>query len=214
MGCGAPSVEGGNENPSPSPYACKSSAPATRTVSCVESFEAGEAAGYGEDQYPEIIYGEPLGNGETQGGINVLSLGRGGSITIGFGGNAIVDGPGVDFTVFENPFLHGANGDQVFSELAEVSVSADGQTWFAFPCASEAKPPVGCAGYAPVFANGDIGISSVDPTVSGGDQFDLATIGVNEEIRFVRIQDVQGGGAAPTAGFDLDGVAIVNAKVQ
>ena len=130
MGCGAPSVESGNETPSP--YACKTSAPATRTVSCVESFEAGEAAGYGEDQYPEIIYGEPLGNGDTQGGINVLSLGRGGTITIGFGGNTIVDGPGVDFTVFENPFLYGADGTLVFSELGEVSVSADGQTWQTF----------------------------------------------------------------------------------
>ncbi len=65
---------------------------------------------------------------------------------------------------------------------------------------------------ASVFANGDVGISSVDPTVSGGDQFDLATIGVTE-VRFVRIHDVQRGGAEPTAGFDLDGVAIVNAKV-
>ena len=78
--------------------------------------------------------------------------------------------------------------------------------------AADASPPVGCAGYAPVFANGDLGISSVDPTVSGGDQFDLATIGTTNA-RFVRIRDVQGAGAAPTAGFDLDAVAIVNGKV-
>ncbi len=210
MGCSAPSVESGNETPSP--YACNTSAPATRTVSCVESFEAGEGAGYGEDQYPEIIYGEPLGNGKTQGGINVLSLGRGGTITIGFGSNAIVDGPGVDFTVFENPFLYGANGDLVFSELGEVSVSSDGQTWTTFPCDSGAMPPVGCAGYTPVFANGDLGISSVDPSVSGGDQFDLASLGV-PEVRFVCIRDVQEAGGTPTAGFDLDAVAIVNAKI-
>ena len=48
--------------------------------------------------------------------------------------------------------------------------------------------------------------------VSGGDQFDLATLGVTEA-RFVRIRDMQEAGAAPTAGFDLDAVAIVNAKV-
>lgn len=212
MGCSDPGVEPVDELLSP--FTCKASAPATRTVSCVELFEAGEGAGYGADQFPEIIYGEPLGNGDTQGGISVLSLGRGGSITIGFGSNAIVDGPDVDFTVFENPFLYGANGDQVFSELGEVSVSTDGETWKTFPCDAEANPPVGCAGYAPVFANGALGISSVDPAVSGGDQFDLATIGVTEEIRFVRIRDVQGAGAAPTAGFDLDGVAIVHAKIQ
>jgi hypothetical protein len=216
IGCGDLRIDqGGNEIPSPSPYACDASVPATRTVSCIQSFEPGESAGYGADQYPDIIYGEPLGNGDTQGGIDVLSLGRGGTITVGFGGNTIVDGPGVDFTIFENPFRYGANGDLVFSELGEVSVSADGQTWTKFPCVKgdSSQPPVGCAGYAPVFANGDLNISSVDPTVSGGDQFDLASLGL-KEVRFVRIQDLlPPGGGAPTAGFDLDAVAIVNAKV-
>lgn len=208
LGCGEPAIEGGNENSSP--YACDAAAPATRTVSCVEAFEPGDAAGFGAEQYPDIIYGEPLGNGDTKGSTDVLSLGRQGIIAVGFGGNAIIDGPGVDFIVFENPFLHA--GTQVFSELGEVSVSSDGQTWVTFPCVSTEMPPVGCAGYAPVFANGDVGISSTDPAVAGGDQFDLATIGVTEA-RFVRIRDVQGVGAAPLAGFDLDAVAIVNAKV-
>ncbi len=195
----------------PPPFACDANAPATRTISCVESFEPGDAAGFGADEFPTIIFGEPLGNGDTQGSIHVLSLGRKGVIMVGFGGNTIVDKPGVDFIVFENPFHYG--GNQVFSELGEVSVSLDGQTWTTFPCAATAAPPTGCAGYAPVFANGDIGISSMDPSVSGGDQFDLETIGVSEA-RFVRIRDVQGIGAAPTAGFDLDAVSIVHPSVE
>lgn len=210
LGCGDVGVENGGD--SASPHACNASAPATRTVSCVESFEPGEAAGFGAEQYPEVIYGEPLGNGNTQGSTDVLSLGRQGTITLGFGGNAIVDGPGVDFIVFENPFLHGSMGDQVFSELAEVSVSSDGQTWVSFPCAAESMPPTGCAGHAPVFANGDLEISAFDPAVSGGDPFDLSTVGL-AEVRFVRIRDIEGAGAAPTAGFDLDAIAIINAKV-
>lgn len=195
----------------PSPYACDIAAQSTRTVSCVESFAPGEGSGYGADQYPDIIYGEPLGNGETHGGIDVLSLGKGGTITVGFGGNTIVDGPGVDFIVFENPFRYGADNLQIFAELGEVSVSSDGQTWTTFPCVVGMVPQTGCAGAAPVFANGDLGISSEDPTVAGGDQFDLATIGVTEA-RFVRIRDLQGYGSAPTAGFDLDAVSIVNAQ--
>lgn len=198
-----------NENPATT--TCNASTPATRTVSCVESFEPGDAAGFGADGFPEIVFGEPLGNGDTQGSTDVLSLGRQGTIAVAFGANAIVDGPGVDFIVFENAFLYGASNAH-FSELGEVSVSADGQTWVTFPCDAEAMPPVGCAGYEPVFANGDVNISSIDPMVAGGDQFDLSTIGV-AEARFVRIRDIQGVGAAPTAGFDLDAVSIVNAKV-
>lgn len=210
LGCGDAGMEGNTETPSP--YACNASAPPTRTVSCVESFEPGDANGFGADQYPEIIYGEPHGNGDTHGSTDVLSLGRNGSIAVGFSGNHIVDGPGVDFIVFENPFRYGTDGMLVFSELGEVSVSSDGQTWMTFPCAANDMPPKGCAGYGTVFANGDLNISSTDPAVAGGDQFDLASIGVTEA-RFVRIRDVSDTGGAPTAGFDLDAVAIVNAKV-
>jgi len=106
LGCGEAGITaGGQEIPAPSPYACDASAPATRTISCVEAFEPGDAAGFGADQYPDVIYGEPLGNGDTQGSTDVLSLGRQGTIVIGFGGNAIVAGPGVDFIVFGNATL-------------------------------------------------------------------------------------------------------------
>ena len=208
LGCGDATIEENTETPNP--HACDAAASATRTISCVESFEAGDEAGYGSNRYPDVIYGEPYGNGLTAGGVDVLSLGKNGVITVGFGGNAIVDGPGVDFIVFENPFQYGDG--LFFRELGEVSVSLDGQTWLAFPCDQGAMPPLGCAGATPVLANGDLGISAYDPAVSGGDAFDLATLGLSE-VRFVRIRDLLGYGAEPTAGFDLDAVSIVHAKV-
>ncbi|MDI1477881.1 hypothetical protein [Polyangium sp. y55x31] len=208
----------GSEEPASStgttdePYGCSADAAPTRMASCVVAFEPGDDAGFGADRFPEVIYGEPLGNGSTSGGLDVLSLGRGGAIVLGFGGNAIVDGEGPDFVVFENPFYVSDDPNNVYAELAEVSVSADGETWHVFPCAEEAKPPAGCAGYSPVFANGDLGVSSLDPSVSGGDTFDLAELGVSEA-RFVRIRDLQGIGAAPNAGFDLDAIAVLHPKV-
>jgi len=210
LGCGEATTNPPAETPNPN--ACDANAPATRTISCVESFETGADAGFGAENFPDVIYGEPLGNGETQGSIDVLSLGRKGTITFGFGGNSILNGDGPDFIIFENPFRFGPGPGDVFRELGEVSVSLDGKTWQTFPCDSEAVPPVGCAGSEPVFANGDVNIPSTDPSVSGGDQFDLESLGM-EEARFVRIRDVQGHGATPSAGFDLDAAAIVNAKV-
>ena len=68
----------------------------------------------------------------------MLSLGLTGEIVVEFSDNLIVDGPGVDFTVFENPFF--GTGvfdilDELFSEPGQVSVSQDGVVWHAFPCA-------------------------------------------------------------------------------
>src|SRR5207249_3673931 len=71
--------------------------------------------------------------------------------------NVVVDGPGPDFTVFENPFLvRGTTTGVPYAEPGTVSVSADGVHWAAFPCALDAPPYYpGCAGVYPVFANVD-----------------------------------------------------------
>jgi hypothetical protein len=191
---------------------CDASAPATRTISCVESFTPGPGAGFGQDAFPDIVYGDPVGGGDMKGGTDVLSLGKGGEIVFGFGGNAIVDGDGVDFLVFENAFYKKGQPDQPFAEVAEVAVSDDGVAWSAFPCAKDAYPFEGCAGWHPVFANDALGISALDPAVAGGDGFDLAAIGITHA-RFVRIRDLGSISAAPNAGFDLDAAAIVNAAV-
>lgn len=211
VGCGGEG-SAGSTNTQADPHACSADAAPTRTASCVAAFEPGDDGGFGSDRFPEILYGEPLGSGTTSGGLDVLSLGRGGSIVLGFGGNTIVDGEGPDFVVFENPFFAAGDPNNVYAELGEVSVSMDGEIWSVFPCAEDAEPPAGCAGVSPVFANGDLGISSLDPAVSGGDAFDLAELGVSEA-RFVRIRDLQGIGAQPNAGFDLDAISVLHAKV-
>jgi hypothetical protein len=204
------------------PTGCDPFAPPSRFASCVLSFEPGPGAGYGQKEYPEIVYGPPQGGGLYQGSTDVLSLGKGGRIAVGFGMNAIVDGPGVDFLVFENPFFTGGTGPdggpdggapEIFAELGEVSVSDDGETWTTFPCHSDAYPYTGCAGWNPVIADAKKNdISPFDPQQAGGDPFDLADVGLTHA-RFVRIHDISNYGGAPDAGFDLDAVAVVNAAI-
>ncbi|WP_156338998.1 cell surface protein [Chondromyces crocatus] len=195
--------------PEPEEEACPADAPPTRTASCVLSFTPGEGSGFGMEEYPEIVYGPPHGGSSSSGSLHVLSLGKGGEIALGFGGNTIVDGPGPDFIVFENPFLVGGDPMKVFKELGEVSVSADGETWTTFPCQADAYPYEGCAGWRPVLATPDSGEGMFNPEVAGGDPFDLAELGLSE-VRFVRVRDISNFGAADTAGFDLDAIAIVN----
>jgi hypothetical protein len=183
-----------------------------------EMYSEGACGGYGASELPGVVLGPPVGGGAYQGSLDVLSLGTGGSIVLGFT-DTIVDGPGPDFLVFENPFL--TNGQPDF-ELAQVSVSDDGTTWTSFPCTATGPSPSGygtCAGWHPVYSSPTNGISPLDPAVAGGDPFDLALIGVTEA-RFVRITDIgvdyttetcPAGSSAKTNGFDLDAVSIVNA---
>ncbi|EYF08362.1 putative lipoprotein [Chondromyces apiculatus DSM 436] len=189
--------------------ACPADAEPTRTVSCVLDFTPGDGAGFGMDAYPDIVYGPPHGGASSSGSLDVLSLGKGGEIALGFGGNTIVNGPGPDFIVFENPFIIGGDPEKVFKELGEVSVSADGETWTTFSCQADAYPYEGCAGWRPVLGTPDSGDGIYNPEVAGGDVFDLEALGI-DEVRFVRIKDISNFGAADTAGFDLDAVAIVH----
>ncbi|MGV3620498.1 MAG: cell surface protein [Archangium sp.] len=166
----------------------------------VVTFMPGVGAGFGQDKLPEVVLGPPRGAGANSGGLDVVSLGREGFITLEFTDFVVVDGPGVDLLVFENPFSG-------FSETGVVAVSDDGVDWRAFPC----DAGVGCAGVNPVFSNPDNGISGTDPNVAGGDAFDLADVGL-QRARFVRVTD---SGAnrfygMPGGGFDLDALAVVN----
>ena len=156
------------------------------------------------------------------GSTDVLSLGNGGAIVVSFEPNAIVDGPGVDFIVFENPFYVGCNPDAgEDAEPGEVSVSDDGVTWTSFPCTdTTASPPYGqCAGVHPVDSNPTNGISPFDPKTAGGDPYDLATIGV-KRARYVRIVDKIiepcPMNAPPDGknGFDLDAIAVVHGELH
>jgi hypothetical protein len=177
------------------------------------------------------VLGPPHGAGPFQGSLHTWSLGLGGSITVAFTDNAIVDGPGVDFTVFENAFLlSGTVTGGPYAEPGRVSVSADGAHWIAFPCALDVPPFFpGCAGVYPVFATEADPASALTPSTtpiadligvpfdgfvpppgSGGDSFDLATVGLLSA-RFVRIDaGTQHFGLEGLAGFDLDAIAAVH----
>lgn len=182
-------------------------APASSFASSVVSFTPGTNAGYGADEMPEVVLGGPVSTGPDAGSLDVVSLGVGGEIVLAFD-QAIIDGEGADFIVFENAFRIGG-GEKIFEEPGEVAVSDDGQAWVAFPCDPAAGEHDQCAGIHPVNATDAPGYSATDPSVSGGDPFDLAAIGV-ERARFVRIRDKSAGGAPPNAGFDLDAVSIVH----
>ncbi len=218
LGCGGvDTVFGGGDGGGLPVSGCDPSAAPTRFISCVLSYQPGPGAGYGQKsdlpggrQFPEIVYGPPEGGGTGNGSTDVLSLGGGGEIAFGFGGNAIVDGPGADFIVFENPFDEGGDPHRPFAEPGEVSVSDDALTWVTFPCHKDAYPYTGCAGWHPVLSNPDNGLSPFDPAAAGGDPFDLADIGVSHA-RYVRVVDVSFNGGAPDEGFDLDAAAIVHA---
>ncbi|HKE00408.1 MAG TPA: hypothetical protein VKE69_05315 [Planctomycetota bacterium] len=162
------------------------------------------------------ILGAPHGGGSGSGSLDVLTLGNAGSVTLGFD-VVIRDGPGADFTAFENGFLVGAPlGGSVFAECAFVEVSSNGVDFARFP--TSYKPSVagttpmgslaGLCGGTPVFANPSTNsISPFDPVVSGGDAFDLADLAQDplviggqvdlQAISFVRLVDVN-------AGVDLD----------
>jgi hypothetical protein len=176
----------------------------------VTSVAYGPGAGFGQNAFPSIVEGPPSGAGCCQGSLGVLSLGQGGSIVVEMG-ETIVDGPGPDFIVFENPFNIGNDPNRPFAEPGTVEVSADGSTWAAFPCTATSFPYGTCAGWHPVYANpATNSIDPLDPTVAGGDAFDLADLadaGVTEA-RFVRITDR----ADLPGDFDLDAVAVVHGR--
>ncbi|MCU0683931.1 MAG: hypothetical protein MUF34_17095 [Polyangiaceae bacterium] len=199
-GSGAQGGAGGASGAAPSRY-----------VTGVVSFTPGPGAGFGQDRMPDVVCGPPRGGGEAQGSLDVVSLGVGGEIVVEFAASAAIDGPGVDFLVFENVFAI-AGGGVFFRELAEVSVSDDGIEWYAFPCDASAPDQGACAGRNVVYANPETGVSALDPAVAGGDPFDLASIG-RPSARFVRLRDRSASPPQGTSsGFDLDAVALINAS--
>lgn len=173
----------------------------------------GEGAGFGQDAMPGVVLGPPQGTGSVSGSLDVVSLGNGGVITLGFGDQTILDGEGPDFIVFENAFYAGGDEDAPFAELGTVEVSADGETWTAFPCDAVEAPYGACAGWHPVFAGPtDPTIDPQDPAAAGGDAFDLADIGV-PSARFVRITD-RADLTGLSGAFDLDAIALVHATCE
>lgn len=185
-----------------------------RFPTAVVDYAFGPGQSFGQDKFPDAVLGPPRGGGCCGGALDVTSLGDGGWVVLKFANDIILDGEGPDFTVFENAFVpNSAPPESVYAELGRVSVSQDGENWFAFPCTSTKYPFGSCAGWHPVFANADKNtIDPTDPAASGGDTFDLADLGLGWA-RYVRIEDlpeIDGG----TGTFDLDAIAVVHPGCQ
>lgn len=163
--------------------------------------------------------------------VAVVSLGDGGRITLGFA-EAIGDGPGDDFAVFENGFLEDGTS-AFFAEFAFVEVSSNGSDFARFEAVTLHDQPV--------FAFGTVDPSDFDNLA--GDQpqlfgtgFDLAELAGHplvaaglldlQAVDHVRVVDVVGNGTTqdslmspvfdpyptpfPVGGFDVDAVGILN----
>ena len=195
-----------SSGPPPAPYA-----------EGVVSFEPGEGAGYNQMKLPDIVLGPPQVKEDGVPSLEVLSLGSGGEIVLGFGKQVIVDGPGPDLVVFENPFWPGGNESKVFAELGEVSVSDDGETWQTFACDSVGDGAghfPGCAGYTPTLKYDATTLVPLDAAQTGGDAFDLADLGM-ARARFVKIHDLMTlPPSGMSSGFDLDAVGLVNVSAE
>lgn len=202
----------------------------SRYATSVVSFQQGTGGGI---FVTDNILGGPQGGGLGNGSLHVLSLGEGGRVTLGFA-VTLTDGPGADFTVFENGFVIGGGGS-VFAEVGRVEVSTDGIVFARFP--SHFTPPgaltnwgsfAGLAGGMPCMANVVTnGIDPFDPVESGGDSFDLAELALDPavlsgqvdlgEIHFVRLADVisgeldsDGDPILDAGGADFDAVAVIH----
>ena len=171
--------------------------------------------------FPDNVLGAPSANAswtvpETS-PYEICSLGLGGEIVLAFTDNAIVNGEGVDFTVFENAFeiLYGTRAGEIFAEPAKVAVSKDGITFYEFPFDSLMLE--GLAGKTPTNGSAD----PTNPDSSGGDSFDLSEVGLDTayfvkltDVTEIILQDTSHPYYDPTAnGFDLDAVVAVHSVI-
>jgi len=151
----------------------------TRFATSVVDFTQGSGGG---TFVPTNALGGPRGAGLSNGSIDVCSLGVGGSLTLGFD-VVITNGPGADFSVFENVFTFSG---APFCEVAYVEVSSNGFDFARFP-SRYVGPATGLPGFTapwgtysglvgqvPILANVAMNtIDPFDPVVAGGDGFDL-----------------------------------------
>jgi hypothetical protein len=170
-------------------------------------------------------------------GTDVVVLGNGGRITLGFD-TPIIDGPGDDLAVFENGFTSGT-AELVYTELAYVEVSSNGTDFVRFDSASRQPDPVGSFAFQDPRLLG--GLAGKDPG-GWGTAFDLSVLSNTSAVRsgtvdlsaitHVRLVDVVGapdyprpGDASPDAfgrqifdahlttgsgGFDLRAVGVLS----
>ncbi|MCE9500093.1 MAG: LIC_13355 family lipoprotein, partial [Leptospira sp.] len=102
----------------------------------------------------------------------------------------VINGTGIDFVVFENPFQINSNPSTVFMEAIVVEVSIDGTNFCGFApdyinssetvYSNDPSKWIRYAGKTPVYYNDDNnqlkGSDIYDPAKSGGDGFDLSNL--------------------------------------
>src|SRR5437867_256979 len=190
---------------------------------------------------PGIVLGPPGSATPTTGSLAVMSVGHGGTITLEFTDNEIVDGPGPDLIVFENPFFctsvpaSDADPYSVFAEPGIVEVSEDGTNFTRFPYDASALAQVTSLCTDKALLGRLIGLFGITPNFTGnwtvpddplvfdpaapggvsghgGDAFDLATVGLTRA-RYVRLIDpnLPIGIPGSSEGFDLDAVVAIHA---
>ncbi len=182
-------------------------------IDTVLYFHPGKGQNVGQDSsyFPANIFNLPDSAASENVGSanpnNICSLGLGGEIVVGFKNYFIIDSDGPDFTIFENAFINPIT-KKVFAEPGIVSVSEDGINFVEFPFDSLTLE--GCAGTRPTYGKAN----PYDPTVSGGNSFDIEKIGF-KKARFIKIKDfsefVLNNKSHPfydptISGFDLDAV--------
>lgn len=163
-----------------------------------------------------VVIGRPDsfdGGDENNAAGHVLSLGQGGSIVLEFD-DAIADGPGPDFAVFENAFIDdterpGDSGEYTFAEFAFVEVATTTNAWARFPVTYFGTSVIYNLNHVPNnrYASQDVtlidGVAGKN-TTAFGTPFDLATLATHpavtngsvdlDRIAFVRIVDIPGDG--------------------
>ncbi len=204
----------------------------------VVAFDTNNNAGGGVFN-PGNALGAASGLGSSNGSSHVHSLGVSGYLALGFG-VTLVDGPGADFIVAENPFTISVG--QVYAELMFVEVSSNGADFARFPSkffvgngSSFAINTVGyvsgLAGQTPVFANPtNVNVDPQDLVEAGGDAFDLADLRTHplvisgavvlNGIAQVRLVDVVSGQSVDSRGrvildpssgsADVDAVTVIH----
>lgn len=122
------------------------------------------------------------GGGLTQQSLDVYSILPGEHLTLGWSGRRVVNGPGVDLAVFENPFRY-ADG-LTFIDATVLELSDDGETWVELPhdyvapdetvYSPHEEDWIGFAGVHPVLLHVDDNpVDPFDARAAGGDGFDL-----------------------------------------
>ncbi len=154
----------------------------------------------------DALYGDPaLAANGARGGewysgstdVYSLATGEGDELILGWEGRILVDGPGVDLVVFENPFA--IDEDSRFMDPVVVEVSPDGDGWVAFPHAfagttewsSDPADWAGFAGLTPTLLDEELAPADpFDADTAGGDAFDLADLPAGDVTDLILLEGV------------------------